>query len=80
MFGNGESGTGGVLLGNVSLGKAVGVRLGKVLSGVVWHGELGPVSVRQSCLGTVSRGAVKFGEAQRGSFGGSCQGSHGELS
>lgn len=41
MFGNGESGTGGVLLGNVSLGKAVGVRLGKVLSGVAWYGGLG---------------------------------------
>ena len=63
MFGNGESGTGGVLLGNASLGKAVGVRLGKVLSGVVWHGGLGSVSVRQSCLGTVSRGAVMLGEA-----------------
>jgi len=63
MFGNGESGTGGVLLGNASLGKAVGVRLGKVLSGVVWHGGLGSVSVRQSCLGTFRRGAVKFGEA-----------------
>ena len=69
MFGNGESGTGGVLLGNASLGKAVGVRLGKVLSGVVWHGGLGSVSVRQSCLGTFRRGAVKFGEARSGSHG-----------
>ena len=46
-------------------GVAVGVRLGKVVSGIVWRGELGPVSVRQSCLGTVSRGAVKFGEARQ---------------
>ena len=45
------------------------MRLGKVLSGVVWHGGLGSVSVRQSCLGTVSRGAVKFGEARSGSHG-----------
>lgn len=50
-------------------GVAVGVRLGKVLSGVVWHDELGPVSVRQSCLGTFRCGAVTFGEAQRGSHG-----------
>ena len=50
-------------------GVAVGVRLGKVLSGVVWHGELGPVSVRQSCLGTFRCGAVKFGEARSGSQG-----------
>lgn len=48
---------------------AVGVRLGKVLSGVAWCGELGSVSVRQSCLGTVRRGAVKFGEARSGSHG-----------
>lgn len=66
MFGNGESGTGGVLLGNASLGKAVGVRLGKVLSGVAWCGEFG---ARQSCLGTFRRGAVKFGEARSGSHG-----------
>ena len=43
-----ESGTGGVLLGNTSLGKAVGVRLGKVVSGIVWRCGLGSVSVRQS--------------------------------
>ena len=61
-------------MGNASLGKAVGVRLGKVVSGIVWHGEFGPVSVRQSCLGTFRRGAVTFGEAQRGSFGGSWYG------
>ena len=47
------------------LGKAVGVRLGKVLSGIVWHGGLGSVSVRQSCLGTFRCGAVKFGEARQ---------------
>ena len=69
MFGNGESGTGGVLLGNASLGKAVGVRLGKAVSGIVWYGELGSVSVRQSCLGTFRCGAVKFGEARSGSRG-----------
>ena len=50
-------------------GVAVGVRLGKVLSGVVWHGGVGSVSVRQSCLGTFRRGAVKFGEARSGSQG-----------
>lgn len=60
MSGNGESGTGEVLLGNTSLGKAVGVRLGKVVSGIVWCGELGSW---QSCLGTVRRVAVMFGEA-----------------
>ena len=46
-------------------GVAVGVRLGKVVSGIVWRGELGPVSVRQSCLGTFRCGAVKFGEARQ---------------
>ena len=74
MFGNGESGTGGVLLGNVSLGKAVGMRLGKVVSGIVWRGELGSVSVRQSCLGTFRCGAVKFGEARQSGQGGAGQG------
>ena len=74
MFGNGESGTGGVLLGNASLGKAVGVRLGKAVSGIVWYGELGSVSVRQSCLGTFRCGAVKFGEARSGSQGGASYG------
>ena len=46
-------------------GKAVGVRLGKVLSGVVWCGESGPVSARQSCLGTFRCGAVMFGEVRQ---------------
>jgi len=50
-------------------GVAVGVRLGKVLSGVVWHGGVGSVSVRQSCLGTVRRVAVMFGEVRSGSHG-----------
>ena len=55
-------------------GVAVGVRLGKVLSGVVWHGGLGSVSVRQSCLGTFRRVAVMLGEARQSGQGGAGQG------
>ena len=83
MFGNGESGTGGVLLGNVSLGKAVkvlrgmsrlcDVRLGKVRQSrrcKFWHGEFWRVWPGLGSHGELSQGGAMPVMDWRGSHGG----------